>query len=201
MALVVLGRENGTVAGSFAVAGGDANQAGAFQGTASGNEIDFKCVADDGEEFTLSGRKDSGDTLTLTRSDFPGKPITFRPLAELPGSGSRGPVSFLLTTGGTNGRVTVESIPASVTSAGGTTISEHKGTWQGVPVIFWAYSSGTANLTIYIDPMCVSSQVFSNYRLSDFGTKTVLAGTGQMTMYSSVTRTQIKYRVTPTVSP
>lgn len=201
MALVILGRENGTVAGSFAIAGEDANQAGSFLGTASGNAIDFKCETPDGKEFTLSGSKGAGETLTLTRSDLPGQPLTFRPLAELPRVGSRSPVSFLLTTGGTNGRVTIESEPASKTTSGTTIISEHKGTWAGVPVIFWAYSSGTANLTVYIDPMCVSSQIFANYRLADFGTKTIVAGSGQMTMYSSVTRSQIKYKVIPTASP
>ena len=204
MVLVVDDRENGQWMGHFAIGGEKgphSGQAGFFRGTAAGNHVEATCEAPDGGSFKIEGTLEGDNELTLTRSDIPGSAVAFHSVAPLPQPKVKSPVSFMLTTGGTNGRVTVESEPASKTTSGTVTIAEHKGSWHGVPVIFWAYSTGTANLTIYIDPMCVSSQVFSNYRLTDFGTKTVVAGSGQMTMYSSVTRSQIKYKVTPTASP
>lgn len=204
MVLVVENRETGKWTGEFAIGGQKgphSEQAGFFRGTASGNQVEATCETPDGGTFKIEGTVASDNSLALTRSDIPGSALAFRAVAPLPAGNTRGDASFLLTTGGTNGRVTVSTSPSSVTVSGSTTISEHRGTWQGVPVIFWAYSSGTANLTIYIDPMCVSSQVFATYRFADFSTKTVVAGNGQMTMYSSVTRTQIKYKVTPTASP
>jgi hypothetical protein len=195
--------ENGVYSGSFALAteeGEHAQEAGSFFATASGGRLTADCTTVDGETFQMTGTTSGAEGLRLTRSDVASAPLAFSRLPAA--SPSRGTVSFHLDgLAGTKGRVTLSDTPNSVQTSGGSTISEYKGTWQGVPVIFWSYSTGSANLVVYIDPLCVMSATFASYRLSDFPSKTLTSGGGNMTMYNVSLRTQLKFRTTPTVSP
>lgn len=201
MEIEILDNENGIWAGEFAVAaetGPYAHQVGSFEGKVSGNTLTATCELPDGTEFTLSGTANGNKSMTLTRSDIPGTPLTFLPVTLMTPAASRGEVSFKLTTGGTDGRVVLNDSPVSVQAGG--TMTEYRGTWQGVSVTYWQYSSGYASVVIYVDPVCIITANFNSYRFSNFPTTTV-TGAGRMTMYSSVTRTQIKVAFTPTASP
>ena len=202
MVIEILDNEHGLWVGEFAVAtetGPYAHQTGSFEGTLSGNVLNATCEVFDGTEFTMTGTADGDKSLSLTRSDIPGVVLTFLPVTPLPAAmASRSDASFHFTAGSTNGRVVISSSPHAIHSNG--TLTEYRGAWLGMPVTYWAYSSGYASCVIYVDPMCIITSNFAVYKLTDFPTATV-TGTGQMTMYSSVIKAQVKVKITTTGSP
>jgi hypothetical protein len=200
MEIEILANDGERWSGEFAVAaetGPYAFQVGSFVGTVSGNRLNAVCEAVDGTEFTIDGTGNGDKGFKLTRSDIPGTVLNFQPVTPMATTPSRGETSFYLNTGGTNGRVILNSSPYAVHG----TIAEYRGSWNNLPTTFWAYESGTGSLVIYIDPLCVATSVFSNYRLADFPTKTVSSSTGQMTMYSTAIRAQVKFKTAVTASP
>ncbi|AIE86512.1 hypothetical protein [Fimbriimonas ginsengisoli] len=202
MEIEVLDNENGVWAGEFAVAaetGPYAHQIGSFEGRISGNTLTATCELADGSEFTMTGTADGNKSLKLTRSDIPGTVLNFVPVMPLEAAvTSRADVSFMLTTGGTNGRIVISNSPYSVQAGG--TMTEYRGAWQGMAVTFWSYSSGYASCVIYVDPMCIITANFNSLKLSDFSTANQ-TGSGLMTMYSSVVRAQVKVKFTPIATP
>jgi hypothetical protein len=203
MMIDFVAEKNGVYAGSFAVAaveGELAHQTGSFQATLSGGRLTADCTTVDGETFQLTGAANGTDGLRLSRSDIASPPLAFAPVPAAPPS--RGTVAFYLDgLSGTKGTVSLSDVPNSTQVSGSTTMREYKGTWQGVPVTFWSYSSGVASVVVYLDPLCVMSATFGSYLLSDFPTKTATASSGYMTMYNSTLRTQLKFKTLPQVSP
>lgn len=194
-------QKNGLYCGSFALGadkGTYAYQTGTFYGSCSGGLLTADCTTIDGKTFQLTGTVNQG--LQLTRSDAPGEALKFTRLAAP--AASRSTMSFFLDgLAGTKGTVTLNATPSSTTVSGSTTIREYKGTWQGVPATFWSYNNGAATLTVFIDPLCIMNANYAAYLPSDFGTKTLTAGSGYMTMYNTSLRAQLKFKTLPIVSP
>lgn len=194
---------NGRYTGSFAVdteQGTYADQTGTFFATVSGGQLTADCVTEDGKTFQMVGAVNGSQGLRLTRSDIAGSTLVFSRIPAAP-AGRADYTFFLDGLAGTKGTVSLNSTPNSVVTSGSTTIREYKGTWQGVPVVFWSYSSGYGNLLVYVDPLCVMSSGFTSYQPSDFPTKSVTATTGYMTMYNATVRAQLKFKTLPSVSP
>lgn len=199
MVIEVLNNDHGMWVGEFVVSaetGPHAFEVGSFEGKVSGNNLTAVCEPVNGEEFQLEGVAHGSESMQLTRSDMPGVTLDFHVVAGR--SPGRADVSFLLTTGGTNNRVIINSTPYAYH---GTTITEYRGSWNGLPTTFWAYSSGTANVVIYVDPLVIETVVFGNYPISAFSTATVAASTAQTTVYSNTIKAQVKFKGSATASP
>jgi len=203
MELEIMHEGDGVISGTFAVAavtGPYAFQTGIFEGSVAGGTVDLDCEMSDGTEFTMTGTQ-SGSGLRLTRSDIAGTVLNFVVQAPNPDFvlNTRAEASFLITTGGTNGRATISTTPFSV--QGGGVLTEYRGTWQGVPVTFWAYNNGAANIVLYVDPLALDSITFASYKLSDLSTATVSTTSAQISAYSSTTRSIFKFKHSVTCSP
>ncbi|HEU5118352.1 MAG TPA: hypothetical protein VFT74_17170, partial [Isosphaeraceae bacterium] len=168
-------------------------------GTVSGDQLSMDCSADDGTTFQMTGSVNGSQELRLTRSDLPGQVLTFTRISE---SRGRGEISFFLDgLSGTKGRVVLGSDPVSTTTIGNQTVREYRGTWLGVPVNFWSYSTGVSSVVVYNDPLCVTTLYLTNYSPADFTSKTATAVNGSMTVYNTTLKTQIRFKTLPTVSP
>jgi len=201
MEIEILANDNLAWSGEFAVAaetGPYAHQVGSFEGKVSGTTVSATCEAIGGTEFELTGTVNSASTMQLTRSDIPGTVLNFT-LVKPQNPKARADTSFNMNTNGSNGRVTMSTNPFSV--QGGGTMTEYRGTWLGLNVTFWAYSSGFATIVTYINDFAISTANFANYKLSDFGTASQTSSSGQVSVYSGVTKSQFKYRTTTQVSP
>jgi len=199
MELEVLANANGVWAGEFAVAaetGPYAYQVGSFEGKVSGNTLTATCEISGGGEFTLTGSANGDKGLKLTRSDIAGTVLDFVPITPRVLAESRADVSFNLDTGSAKGRVVISDSPYSRFAP----LTEYRGSWLGLSVTFWQYDSGRANCNIFVDPACILTANFQQYKLSDFSSSTA-TGEGQMTMYSSVIRQQVRVKYTPVASP
>lgn len=201
MIIEVLADENGVWAGEFVVAtetGAYAHQVGSFEGIISGRNIAATGEIMGGDEFQMNGTINSDGSWSLTRSDIPAT-LTFRPVPHTEPAQARGEASFNFNTGTNSGRVVLNSTPYAVHNGG--EITEYRGKWNNLDATFWSYRSGLGNLVIYVDPMCIATSVWTSYRISDFPTATVASSNGYMTMFSSITRQQVRFRTSVTASP
>lgn len=200
MEIEIVRNSDGIWMGEFAVAaetGEFAYQVGSFCGQINGDQVAASCTASDGTEFTLSGTA-TPTGFVLTRSDAPGATLTFTLVSPSPAYlASRGEASFQMDGGGTKGRATFNTNPYAVHG----TITEYRGTWNSLPVTFWAYDSGHASVVTSVDALCLQTSSFSGYRLSDFPTKSVTSSAGYMTAYNTTLKTQIKFKTVVTASP
>lgn len=203
MDIEIMHEGDGVISGTFAVAaatGPYAFQSGDFEGSVSGNSVTLVCEANDGTEFQMTGQQ-VGNGFHLTRSDIPGTVLNFTFQAASPDFllKNRADASFLITTGGTNGRMTISTTPYS--TQGGGVLTEYRGTWQGVPATFWSYNTGAANIVLYVDPLAIDSFTFSNYRISDLSSATVSTTNGQISAYSNPTKSVFRFKNPVTCSP
>jgi len=193
--------DTGTVwSGEFAVAtetGPYAHQVGSFEGTSSNGELFATCEAVDGTEFTMTGKK-SGSTLNLTRSDIPGVTLAFQPITPSPKRGNAD-VNFTFNTGSTNAKGVMSNSPYSIQAGG--TMYEYRGSWNGLNVTYWYYTSGYGTVVFYIDPFCILTVNFNKLKIADFGSATLSSNSGQLVMYSSIIRQQVKFPGSGTLSP
>lgn len=205
MEIEILANDDRAWEGEFAVAaetGPYAHQTGTFEGSIAGNRLTATCQTPDGATFDFAGTT-SGTGLQLTRSDIPGTVLNFQPVTPMPQKSSRADTSFNLSIGGTtgstgsSGRVTLSTSPFSVQG----TLTEYRGTWLGLNVTFWAYSSGYASIVTYCNDYAVNTANFSSYRLSDFATARVSSGSGRLSVYSAVTKSQFQFPNQSNVSP
>jgi len=199
MELEVLANANGVWAGEFAVSaetGPYAHQTGSFEGKVSGNTLTATCEISDGGEFTLTGSANGDKGLKLTRSDIAGTVLNFVPVTPRVLAESRANVSFKLDAGASTGRVVISDSPYYRIS----TITEYRGSWLGLRVSFWQWDDGHSTCDVYVDPSCIIAADFEQYKLSNFSSSTAI-GEGRMTMYSSISKTQIKVKFAPVASP
>jgi hypothetical protein len=199
MAIEILDNTAGHWAGDFAVmteTGAFAHQTGSFEGSITGNAVHATCETVDGAEFTLDGTAHGDVDLQLTRSDIPGTVLSFDAVRGS-APAARADLTFNLNTGSTNARVTLSGTPYSSTNL----MTEYRGTWSRVPVTFWAYPSGFASIVIYADPQCINVSNFASYKITDFPSATKNSDVSQTSTYSTVAKTQLKFRGTVTVSP
>ena len=199
MEIEIFANDNLAWNGDFAVAaqtGPYAFQTGSFEGTVSGNMLTANCTAADGTTFQLSGTSNGDSSFTLTRSDIPGTTLTFLPVAQS-GPVKRADTSFILNTNNSSGRVVMSTSSYSVQG----TLTEYRGTWLGVNVTFWAYFSGYASIVVYVNDYAVSMSNFTSYKLSDFGSASLTASGGRVSVWSPVTKTQFQFKNIATVSP
>jgi hypothetical protein len=199
MELEILGNDNLGWSGEFAVAatvGPYAFEVGSFEGSIVGGVASATCEASDGTVFQLNGTVNGDASLSLTRSDTPGL-LNFTPVLQQ-GPTGRATTSFNLNSNGSNGRVSLSTTPYSVQ---GGTMTEYRGTWLGLNVTFWSYSNGYATLVTYINDFAINTASFSSYKLTDFGTLNVTSSSGQIAVYSAVTKSQFKYKTVSQVSP
>jgi hypothetical protein len=199
MELVIQSNDNLTWSGEYAVSaqtGPYAYQDGTFDGTINGESVTLNCDNDDGTSFTMTGTANGDSGFQLTRSDIPGTTLTFTPVAP-PKIQAHADVSFNLNVTGANGRCVLSDQPFSNSNG----LTEYRGTWQGLKVIFWAYSSGYANLVIYINDYAIDSLSYATYRLSDFSTVSKNSNSGYMNVYSPVTKVILKFGAVGAVSP
>jgi len=199
MELVILSNDSLSWSGEYAVSaetGPYAHQDGTFDGTISGDNVVLNCDNDDGTSFTMTGTSTGDSGFQLTRSDIPGTVLNFTPVTPAPVK-AFADVSFNLNVTGTSGRCTISNQPYSTQSG----MTEYRGTWQGLKVIFWAYSSGFANIVIYINDYAIDSLTLASYRLSDFSAVTKNTNSGYVNVYSPVTKVILKFGAVGTVSP
>jgi len=205
MEIEILANDKLAWEGEFAVAtetGPYAHQTGSFEGTVSGKTLTATCEAVDGTTFTLTGTA-NGTSLQLTRSDIPGTVLNFQPVQPLSPAATRADTSFNLKTGGSTGstgstgRVTLSTSPYSVQG----TMTEYRGTWLGLNLTYWAYSSGYASMVIYCNDYAVETANFNTLRISDLGTVTQIGTSGRISVYSPVTKSQFHFPNISTVSP
>ena len=200
MELVILSNDSVSWSGEFndsAETGPYAYEDGSFDGTKDGDHVTLNCDNDDGTSaFTMTGTAYGDQGFKLTRSDIPGTVLNFTPVLP-PAKKAHANVSFNLNVTGTNGRCTLSDQPYS--TQGGMT--EYRGTWQGLNVIFWAYNSGYANIVIYVNDYAIDSLTFSSYRLTDFSTVTKSSNSGYMNCYSPLTKVILKFGAIGAVSP
>ena len=199
MELEIFANDSSAWSGNFAVAaetGVYAHQTGSFEGTVTKNSINATCVAEDGTVFQLSGTANGDSSFSLTRSDLPGTVLTFLPVTQS-GPVKNADTSFVLNAAGSSGRLVMSTTPFSVQG----TLTEYRGTWLGLNATFWAYSSGYASIVIYVNDFAISTSNFSNYKLSDFGTAKLTAGSGRVSVYSTVTKAQTQFGNLASVSP
>jgi hypothetical protein len=199
MELEILANDSLNWSGEYAVSaqtGPYAFQDGTFDGTMVGNSVTMNCQNDDGTSFTMTGTANGDSGFQLTRSDIPGTTLTFTPVAP-PKVQAHADVSFNLNTTGASGRCVISDQPYSNSNG----LAEYRGTWQGLKVTFWAYSSGYANLVIYVNDYAIDSLSYSSYRLSDFSTVSKNSSSGYMNVYSPVTKVIIKFGAVGAVSP
>lgn len=81
------------------------------------------------------------------------------------------------------------------------TMTEYRGTWLGLNVTFWSYSNGYATIVTYINDYAINTASFSSYKITDFGTLSLTSSSGQIAVYSAVTKSQFKYKTVTQVSP
>jgi len=187
--------------GDFAVAaetGPYAHQVGSFYGTVTGNSISAICETSDGVEFQLTGTAVNRSSLKLTRSDIPGTVLDFQ-LIQPNGPVARADTSFNMSSGGSSGRVGISTTPYSI--QGGGTMYEYRGTWLGLNCTFWAYTSGYATVVTQVNDFAINSANFRSYKLSDFGTVSQSTTSSQVSIWSPVTKSQVKYTNVINVSP
>ncbi len=205
MEIEILANDDRAWEGEFAVAaetGPYAHQVGTFVGTVSGNKLSASCETPDGVSFDMTGTANSTG-FQVTRSDIPGVVLNFQPVTPMPQKGSRADTSFNLSTGsstgsyGTSGRVTISTSPYSVQG----TLTEYRGTWLGLNVTFWSYSSGFASVVTYCNDYAVNTANFANYKLSDFATARLSTTAGRTSVYSAVTRSQFQFPNQSNASP
>jgi len=191
MEIDIIGNDSFGWSGDFAVSaetGPFAFQVGRFHGSITGTSIAANCITGDGTEFTLNGTANGSSRLSLTRSDIPGIVLDFellkppatlqKPMAE---------VGFTLNTGKTSGRLTISDQPFYSDP----NMKRYRGTWQGLPAQFVAYSNGSA----WVDSgteSAYSLTSISNYRLTDFATATRSSNSGEIGMYPPVGK-EIRY--------
>jgi len=198
MDIEVVDEGAGVISGSFAVAattGPYAFEAGAFEGSIVGNSVSVDCTTSDGTEFQMTGTQGS-NSFQLTRSDIPGTVLTFTfeaadtPSRAIPTSSVS--TNCTLGTGGSSGKLTINTTPFSV--QGGGVLTEYRGTYAGVAATFWQYNTGQANIVLNIDPITIDSATYSSLRVTDLPTVTATSSTASLTSYSTTTRTQFKTR-------
>ena len=134
----------------------------------------------------------------LTRSrDIPGTVLNFTTVTPAKVRADA-QVSFNLNVTGTSGRCSISDQPYSTNSS----MTEYRFAHgrDSAPVTFWAYSSGYANIVIYINDYAIDSLTYSTYRLSDFSTVTKAASSGYMNVYSPVTKVITKYHLGEDIS-
>jgi len=199
MELEILSNDNLSWSGDYAVSaetGPYAYEDGTFDGTISGDNVTLTCLNDDGTSFTMTGTSNGDSGFKLTRSDIPGTVLTFTPVPQ-PAVTSLADVSFNLNVTGASGRCVISDQPFSSSNG----LTEYRGTWQGLKTTFWSYSSGYANIVIYVNDYAIDSLNFATYRLSDFASVTKGSNTGYMNVYSPVTKVILKFGAVGTVSP
>jgi len=198
MELEILADDSLNWEGEYAVSaetGPYAHQDGTFDGTISGDSVTLNCQNDDGTSFTMTGTG-NGQGFQLTRSDIPGTVLNFTPVTPLAPKG-RADVSFNLNVTGSSGRCVLSD--SAYSSSNG--LTEYRGTWQGLKVTFWAYSSGYANIVIYVNDYAIDSLSYASYRLTDFTTVSKNSSNGYMNVYSPVTKVILKFGAVGAVSP
>ncbi len=123
----------------------------------------LNCDNDDGTSFTMTGTASGDNGFKLTRSDIPGTVLNFTPVTPSKVRAAAD-VSFNLNANGTSGRCVISDQPYSNNSG----ITEYRGTWQSCKVTFWAYSTGYANIVVYINDYAIYNVTLASYRLTDF---------------------------------
>jgi hypothetical protein len=199
MELEIFSNDNVSYSGDYAVSaetGPYAYQDGTFDGAITGGTVTFNCQNDDGTSFTMSGTANGDLGFQLTRSDIPGATLTFTPVAA-PKVKSQADVSFNLNVTGTSGRCTISDQPFSSSNG----LTEYRGTWQGLKVTFWAYSSGYATISISVNDYAIDNLTYASYRLADFSTVSKNSSSGYMNVYSPLTKTIVKFGAVGAVSP
>jgi len=199
MVIEIVSTEPGDWDGEFVVGaatGPYAHQMGVFSGTAESGHLTATCTNGAGLDFALSGSVLSNGSLSLTRSDIPGTILTFSPVAA-PQTKSRAEASFNFYGGSSSGRVTISTTPY----ANHGDFREYRGTWRSLPITFYSFDSGNGQLAIPTNDHSQAMITFFNYRISDFGTKTVNSVTAYTHAYSTVTKQFTSYGFTGTASP
>ena len=199
MELVVLSNDALSWSGEYAVSaetGPYAYQDGTFEGTKIGDAVTMNCQNDDGTSFTMTGTANGDNGFQLTRSDIAGTVLAFTPVAA-PKHIAAADVSFNLNVTGSSGRCVISDQPYSVQG----TLTEYRGTWQGLKVIFWAYSTGYSNIVIYVNDYAIDSLNFASYRLSDFSSASKNSSSAYLNIYSPVTKAIVKFGAVGAVSP
>jgi len=199
MEIEILSNDSLSWSGEYAVSaetGPYAYQDGTFDGTITGDSVTLNCDNDDGTSFTMTGTADGNGGFQLTRSDIPGTVLNFTSVAA-PKHKSLADVSFNLNVTGTNGRCVLSDQPYSNSNG----LTEYRGTWQGLKVTFWAYSSGYANIVIYVNDYAIDSLNYLSYRLTDFSTVSKNSSSAYMNVYSPVTKVILKFGAVGAVSP
>jgi len=199
MELEILSIDNLSWSGEYAVSaqtGPYAYEDGTFGGTIRGDQVNLNCLNDDGTTFTMTGTSNGDVGFQLTRSDIPGTVLTFSPVTPAKVRASAD-VSFTLNVTGTSGRCVLSDQPFSSNAQ----LNEYRGIWQGLKVTFWSYTSGYANIVVYINDYAIDSIVLPVYRLSDFSSVTKNANSATMNVYSPVTKVVMKFGAVATVSP
>jgi hypothetical protein len=186
--------------GNFAVAsvtGPYAEQTGSFQGTVTNGAVNATGDIDSGGTFQLTGTDDGDAGFHLTRSDLPGVVLNFTKVAA-PTKGSRATVTFKLDGNGTSGQCALSDQPFSSTNG----ITEYRGTWQSCKVTFWSYSTGYANIVIYVNDFAIYNITLASYRLSDFASVTKAASSASLSIYNPISKVVMRYNAAAsTVSP
>ena len=185
--------------GDFAVAtetGPYAHQTGSFEGKLTGTSINAECETGDGTQFQLTGTANGDASFNLTRSDIPGVVLTFLPVKQM------SPVhfadtSFILNSSGTNARAVVSTSPYSSQNG----LLEYRGTWNGVNLTFWSYSSGYASLAVQVNDWAIGTLNFTNYKITDTGTAKLNSASGNVQMWSPTAKVMFKFGTSGSVSP
>jgi len=191
MELEILTNDSLNYQGEYAVSaetGPYAHQDGTFDGTISGNSVTMNCGNDDGTSFTMTGTANGDQGFKLTRSDIPGTVLNFTPVAA-PAVKTRANVSFNLNANGSSGPCVLSD--QAYSSANG--ITEYRGTWQSCKVTFWAYSSGYANIVVYVNDYAIDNITVSSYRLSDFTTATKTASSASISLYNPISKVVMRF--------
>lgn len=199
MELEILSNDHLSWSGEYAVSaetGPYAYQDGTFDGTINGDSVTLDCDNDDGTAFTMTGLAEGDAGFRLTRSDIPGTILNFTPVTPLPVK-ALAQVSFNLNVTGTNGRCSLSDQPYSSSNG----LTEYRGTWQGINVTFWSYSSGYANISIQVNDYAIDSLNYASYRLSDFSTVSKNSSSGYVNVYSPATKAILKFGAVGAVSP
>jgi len=77
----------------------------------------------------------------------------------------------------------------------------YEGTWRGMNIRF-ADSPAVSSISIWNGNLAIASYSLTNYHVSDFGSVTKQTLDGQYSYYDTVSKTQIKFKLSPaTVSP
>jgi len=198
MEIEVFGNDAMGWSGTFAVAattGPYAFQSGSFIGKIQGTSITADCEAVDGTEFQLTGTANGDASFALTRSDIPGTLLTFTPVQQS-GLVQRANVTFTLNTSGTSSQVVLSTSPYSTQG----TLTEYRGTWKGLNLTFWSYSSGYASLALQVNDWAIGTINFSPFKISDIGA-TLSSVSGNVQMWSPVSKTMYKFGTSGSVSP